>query len=55
VKIATFNVNGLNARRAALERWLDEFKPDVACLRELKAPPDRFPADALRAAIQIRD
>jgi len=50
VKIATFNVNGLNARFAALQGWLAEFEPDVACLQELKAPAERFPADAFRAA-----
>jgi exodeoxyribonuclease-3 len=50
VKIATFNVNGINARLAALSRWLEESKPDVACLQELKMPAERFPADTLRAA-----
>ena len=50
MKIATFNVNGLNARLAALMRWLEEFEPDVACLQELKAPAERFPADTFRAA-----
>jgi exodeoxyribonuclease-3 len=49
VRIATFNVNGIGARLSALERWLAESRPDVACLQELKAPPERFPADALRA------
>src|SRR5688572_28832280 len=50
VKIATFNVNGLNARLAAVQRWLAEFEPDVACLQELKTPGERFPEDAFRAA-----
>jgi exodeoxyribonuclease-3 len=50
VRIATFNVNGINARLPALLRWLDESGPDVACLQELKAPAERFPADTLRAA-----
>jgi exodeoxyribonuclease-3 len=50
MKIATFNVNGLNARLPALLRWLEEFAPDVACLQELKAPAERFPAQALRDA-----
>jgi exodeoxyribonuclease-3 len=50
MKIATFNVNGLNARLPALLRWLDELAPDVACLQELKLPSERFPAAALRAA-----
>jgi exodeoxyribonuclease-3 len=50
VRIATFNVNGINARLAALLMWLEASRPDVACLQELKAPAERFPADALRAA-----
>ena len=50
MRIATFNVNGVNARLAALLRWLEESEPDVACLQELKMPAERFPAGALRAA-----
>jgi exodeoxyribonuclease III len=50
MRIATFNVNGVNGRLPVLLRWLAEARPDVACLQELKAPQDRFPADAIRAA-----
>src|SRR5712675_2781976 len=50
MKIATFNVNGVNGRLAVLLRWLAEAKPDVACLQELKAPQDRFPEAAIREA-----
>lgn len=50
MKIATFNVNGVNGRLPALLRWLDETRPDVACLQELKAPQEKFPAAALRDA-----
>jgi exodeoxyribonuclease-3 len=50
MRIATFNVNGVSARLAGLIRWLEESSPDIACLQELKAPAERFPADALRAA-----
>jgi exodeoxyribonuclease-3 len=50
VRIATFNVNGINARLVALLRWLEEFQPDVACLQELKAPAERFPVSALNSA-----
>ena len=50
MKIATFNVNGIGARLPALLRWLGEFKPDVACLQELKAPQDKFPEAAIREA-----
>mgnify|MGYP003351279338 CR=1 FL=1 len=50
VRIATFNVNGVNGRLPLLLRWLEEQRPDVACLQELKAPQDRFPAEALAKA-----
>jgi exodeoxyribonuclease-3 len=50
VKIATFNVNGVNGRLPVLLRWLAEAAPDVVCLQELKAPDDRFPQAALEKA-----
>jgi exodeoxyribonuclease-3 len=50
VKIATFNVNGVNGRLPVLLRWLAESKPDVACLQELKAPQEKFPEAAIREA-----
>ncbi|MGA2410652.1 MAG: exodeoxyribonuclease III [Candidatus Binataceae bacterium] len=50
MKIATFNVNGISSRLPALLRWLAEFRPDVACLQELKAPQEKFPEAAIREA-----
>ena len=50
MKIATFNVNGITARFPALLRWLEQTKPDVVCLQELKAPDERFPEAAIRDA-----
>jgi exodeoxyribonuclease-3 len=50
VKIATFNVNGVNGRLPILLRWLQEAQPDVVCLQELKAPDQRFPAAAIEDA-----
>ena len=50
MKIATYNVNGVNARLPALLRWLAETRPDVACLQELKAPQEKFPEAAIRQA-----
>jgi exodeoxyribonuclease-3 len=50
MKIATFNVNGVNGRLPVLLRWLAEAKPDIVCLQELKAPQEKFPAPALREA-----
>ena len=48
MKIATYNVNGVNGRLAVLLRWLEESRPDIVCLQELKAPQDRFPKQAIR-------
>jgi exodeoxyribonuclease-3 len=48
VKIATYNVNGVNGRLPVLLRWLAEDAPDIVCLQELKAPQDKFPESALR-------
>lgn len=47
MKIATFNVNGINARLPVLLRWLQEEQPDVVCLQELKAPQEKFPQAAI--------
>jgi exodeoxyribonuclease III len=50
MRIATFNVNGISSRLPALLQWLEERQPDVACLQELKAPQEKFPEDAIKAA-----
>ena len=50
MKIATYNVNGVNGRLPVLLRWLKETAPDVACLQELKAPPEKFPEQAITDA-----
>jgi len=47
MKIATYNVNGINGRLPVLLRWLKESAPDVACLQELKAPQEKFPLQAI--------
>lgn len=50
MKIATYNVNGVNGRLNVLLRWLKEEQPDVVCLQELKAPQDKFPEKAIADA-----
>ncbi len=50
MKIATFNVNGINGRLGLLLDWLGESQPDVVCLQELKCPDERFPEAALEQA-----
>ena len=50
MKIATYNVNGINARLPVLLRWLKEAQPDVACLQELKTPEEKYPVSAIQEA-----
>lgn len=50
MKIATYNVNGVNGRLPVLLRWLAETQPDVVCLQELKAPQEKFPLEAIEDA-----
>jgi exodeoxyribonuclease-3 len=50
MKIATYNVNGVNGRLPVLLRWLEDAQPDVVCLQELKAPQEKFPEAAMRDA-----
>lgn len=47
MRIATYNVNGVNGRLPVLLRWLDETRPDIVCLQELKAPQEKFPEQAI--------
>ncbi len=50
MKIATYNVNGVNGRLPVLLRWLHESAPDIVCLQELKAPQEKFPLEAINDA-----
>lgn len=50
MKIATFNVNGINGRLSVLLRWLAEAAPDIVCLQELKAPAEKFPRREIEKA-----
>ena len=50
MKIASYNVNGVNGRLPRLLEWLEESRPDVACLQEIKTTEDKVPAAALAAA-----
>lgn len=50
MKLATYNVNGVNGRLTGLLRWLYEFKPDIACLQELKTSDEKFPVAAIELA-----
>ena len=50
MKIASYNINGINGRLANLLRWLKESKPDIVCLQEIKTENKNFPEGKLKAA-----
>ncbi|CCE99646.1 exodeoxyribonuclease III [Sinorhizobium fredii] len=50
MKIATFNINGVNKRLENFLAWLNAAEPDVVCLQELKATDAQFPKSAIEAA-----
>jgi exodeoxyribonuclease-3 len=43
MRIATWNVNGIRARQAQVQDWVEHERPDVVCLQEIKASPDQIP------------
>jgi len=50
LRVATYNVNGVNGRLPRLLEWLAETGPDLVCLQELKTDDSKFPIAALRNA-----
>lgn len=50
MKVASYNVNGINGRLGLLLRWLKEADPDLVCLQELKCQDKDFPKAALLKA-----
>lgn len=49
MKIATFNVNGVKGRMPRLLEWLEETRPDIACLQEIKTGDATFPHEPIEA------
>jgi exodeoxyribonuclease-3 len=49
LRIASYNINGINPRLHVLTRWLEEFAPDVVGLQELKCTDETFPHEAIEA------
>lgn len=47
LKIATWNVNSIRARKDRVLSWLNENGPDVLCVQETKVTDDIFPHDDL--------
>ncbi|TFI57711.1 exodeoxyribonuclease III [Sphingomonas parva] len=50
MKIVTYNLNGIRARLPRLVEYLEEQKPDVLCLQEIKCADEAFPIEDVRAA-----
>ncbi|MCO4772256.1 MAG: exodeoxyribonuclease III [Deltaproteobacteria bacterium] len=50
MRIATWNINGMNARKDFVLHWLEARQPDVVALQELKMTDDRFPVSAFEDA-----
>jgi exodeoxyribonuclease-3 len=49
MRIATWNVNSINARLETVLGWFREANPDVACLQEIKCVDEKFPAEAFES------
>lgn len=47
MKIATYNINGIKARLPRLKEWLEETRPAIACLQEIKSMDENFPKGEL--------
>jgi exodeoxyribonuclease-3 len=49
LKIATWNVNSIKARKERLLAFLQRHAPDVVCLQELKVETEAFPLEEVNA------
>ncbi len=49
VRLATWNVNSLNARMPRVQEWLELADPDVLCMQETKMADDAFPGLAFES------
>lgn len=47
MRVATWNVNSVTARLPRLHEWLDQVRPDVLCLQEIKCTSEAFPAEGV--------
>ncbi len=50
MKLVTYNLNGIRARLPRLIEYLEEQKPDILCLQEIKCADEAFPIQDLRQA-----
>ena len=49
MRIATWNVNSVNARLPTVLAWLEAAMPDVACFQEIKCVDEKFPREAFES------
>jgi exodeoxyribonuclease-3 len=49
LRIASYNINGINTRLHVLTRWLEQFAPDIVGLQELKCTDEAFPREPIEA------
>jgi exodeoxyribonuclease-3 len=49
MKVVSWNVNSVTARRERLLAWLQKHEPDVLCVQELKAIDEGFPREEVEA------
>ena len=49
LRIASYNINGINSRLHVLTRWIEEFRPDIVGLQELKGTDEAFPVGSIEA------
>lgn len=49
MRIATWNINGIKARLPVVLQWLEQQKPDIVCLQEIKTVDEGFPAAEFEA------
>jgi len=49
MRIATWNVNSVNARLPTVLAWMEQANPDVACFQEIKCVDEKFPREAFES------
>lgn len=50
MKIASWNVNSIKVRLGHVLAWIEQAKPDVLCLQEIKTIDENFPVEAFEDA-----
>lgn len=48
LSITTWNINSVRLRLPIVVQFLEQYRPDILCLQEIKCQNEEFPADAFR-------